>query len=83
MPHSLKNGIVELNVFLSVLRLRIGTVDGAQKNQVLIAISKNKQGHLLHVKMKVISDMKESTVMDMDFSQQFIEKSSQIKSDAH
>jgi len=35
---------------------------GTDKNQVLVALSKNKKGHPLFVKMEVIEDMKKQTV---------------------
>jgi transposase-like protein len=38
---------------------------GTDKNQVLVALSKNANGHPLHVKMEVIEDIKGTTVLEL------------------
>ena len=80
-PYKL-DGIVELDDFFIGAPTENGKRGrGTDKNQVLIAVSKNKKGHPLHVKMEVISDMKGPTVLD--FTTRFIEKGSHLKTDAH
>jgi transposase-like protein len=54
---------------------------GTDKNQVLIAVSKNKKGYPLYVKMEVITDMKGPTVLD--FTTRFIQEGSHLQTDAH
>ncbi len=80
-PYTL-NGIVELDDFFIGAPSENGKRGrGTDKNQVLVAVSKNEKGHPLHVKMEVISDMTGPTVKD--FTERFIEKGSHIKTDAH
>lgn len=52
---------------------------GTDKNQVLVALSKNEKGHPLFLKMEVIDDMKKETVID--FVTQRVEKNTRIQSD--
>jgi transposase-like protein len=54
---------------------------GTDKNQVLVALSKNKIGHPLFVKMEVIDDMKKETVEA--FVTENIETKSTLISDGH
>lgn len=54
---------------------------GTDKNQVLIALSKNKMGHPLFVKMEVIDNMKKETVESF-VSENIVVKST-LQSDKH
>lgn len=54
---------------------------GTDKNQVLVALSKNVQGHPLYVKMEVIDDMKKETVEA--FVNEHIEAKSTLVADGH
>lgn len=76
------SGLVELDDFYIGAPTENGKRGrGTDKNQVLVALSKNKKGHPLYVKMKVIANMKKETVGD--FSMQHIEKNSHVITDAH
>ena len=54
---------------------------GTDKNQVLVALSKNAKGHPLHVKMEVIEDIKGTTVLEL--VTKWIEEQSVIQTDAY
>lgn len=54
---------------------------GTDKNQVLVALSKNKKGHPLFVKMEVIDNMKKETVEE--FVTENVEAKSTLQSDGH
>jgi transposase-like protein len=54
---------------------------GTDKNQVLVALSKNQKGHPLFVKMQVIEDMKKETVEE--FVTKNIEFKSMLIADGH
>lgn len=54
---------------------------GTDKNQVLVALSKNQKGHPLFVKMEVIEDMKKETVES--FVTEHIEANSTLQADGH
>ena len=54
---------------------------GTDKNQVLVALSKNEKGHPLYVKMEVIEDMKKETVET--FVTENIEAKSTLIADGH
>ncbi len=54
---------------------------GTDKNQVLVALSKNKKGHPLFVKMEVIDNMKKETVEE--FVTENVEVKSTLQSDGH
>ncbi|CAM4405976.1 IS1595 family transposase [Paenibacillus alkaliterrae] len=54
---------------------------GTDKNQVLVALSKNEKGHPLYVKMEVIVDMKRETVET--FVKENIETNSTLIADGH
>jgi len=54
---------------------------GTDKNQVLVALSKNNKGYPLYLKMEVIEDMKKETVID--FVTKCVEKNARIQADGH
>jgi transposase-like protein len=54
---------------------------GTDQTKVLVGLSLNKKGHPLHVKMKIIPDVKSVTLLD--FANSNIEPGSQISSDAY
>ncbi len=54
---------------------------GTDKNQVLVALSKNTKGHPLYAKMEVIDNMKKETVEE--FVMENIETKSTLQSDGH
>ncbi|MDB5055795.1 MAG: family transposase [Bacilli bacterium] len=54
---------------------------GTDKNQVLVALSKNAKGHPLYVKMEMIEDIKGTTVLEL--VSKWIEEQSVIQTDAY
>lgn len=76
------SGLVELDDFYIGAPTENGKRGrGTDKNQVLVALSKNKMGHPQYLKMLVIDDMKKETVID--FVTERVETKSHLQTDAH
>lgn len=80
--HYTRSGLVEIDDFYIGAPTENGKRGrGTDKNQVLVALSKNQKGHPLFVKMEVIEDMKKETVEA--FVSQNVEANSTLQADGH
>ncbi|MEX2459842.1 MAG: transposase [Paenibacillaceae bacterium] len=75
------SGLVELDDFYIGAPTENGKRGrGTDKNQVLVALFKNKMGHPQYSKMLVLDDMKKETVID--FVTERVETKSHLQMDA-